>query len=444
MRLKKLSLPIAQLLLALSIAVVSAQGQECGAALVALWTAASNACINGPSGAVCNGGSPPQAEPTGPVSNALAAQGALVEAGVVDALHTPPIDLTVGTFGIAWLRLSAPTQATALLVGEVAIRDVTPPESPAWTSMLVQTPALPPTCSAAPDNTLIIQSLVGQSARLTINGASLALNGTVAIRTGNAETHFVALSGQSSVAVSGATQSLMAGQEIILAHAPNDWTQVMAAAPPQAIDTAPFQTLPLALLPRAVVLSQSGFARTESPVNLRTQPSEDAGVILQVPAAQVMNVLGQNPEGSWLHVRLESGQTGWMLAELLSGAIGAIPAVYEATPLPPERYGEVSTTGRILAPAGVSLRQGPDAGFPVVASLSDGTLVQLVARSPYSQWVKVDSNGTMGWVALITLETQAHFDMLPVDTTVSPPPAPTRAPGSFGNAFPDPNLPGNP
>ena len=54
----------------------------CSPALDTLWTQASNACVGGPVGYICNGGSAPQAEPAGPVSNSLASPGALVDVGV--------------------------------------------------------------------------------------------------------------------------------------------------------------------------------------------------------------------------------------------------------------------------------------------------------------------------------------------------------------------------
>ena len=50
--------------------------------------------------------------------------------------------------------------------------------------------------------------------------------------------------------------------------------------------------------------------------------------------------------------------------------------------------------------------------------------------------------GVVGWLALITLQTQAVIEALPIDYDVPPPPQPTRVPGSFGNAFPDPNKDG--
>ena len=92
-----------------------------------------------------------------------------------------------------------------------------------------------------------------------------------------------------------------------------------------------------------------------------------------------------------------------------------------------------------LAAQAAVQRSGPDVGFPVITVLTDGTQVNLLARSPYSPWVKVESGAATGWLALITLDTEAYIDALPVDNTVPPPPPPTTVPGSFGNAYPDPN-----
>src|SRR5690606_4606925 len=126
-------------------------------------------------------------------------------------------------------------------------------------------------------------------------------------------------------------------------------------------DPAALQNLPVALFPRPVVLPQPGSVRSEGVVNLRSSPSTSAGIIMEVPAGEVMSVLGTNPEADWYHVRLDSGISGWILAELLVGDVGPISAVYEATPLPPQRFGAAGNQGRIVAPAGVNLRSGPDA-----------------------------------------------------------------------------------
>jgi uncharacterized protein YgiM (DUF1202 family) len=159
-----------------------------------------------------------------------------------------------------------------------------------------------------------------------------------------------------------------------------------------------------------------------------------------------LTVLGANPDNTWYHVRTGDGQTGWMLGELLSTNLGTITATYSETPMPPQRLGELGRRARVAAPGGVNLRQGPDIAFQPMGVIADGTLVDLLARSPYMNgWIKVDVGGTIGWLSLLTLDTQAFIDALPIDYNAPPmpiPPTPTRIPGSFGNAFPDPNADG--
>ncbi|MCZ2099341.1 MAG: SH3 domain-containing protein [Anaerolineae bacterium] len=209
---------------------------------------------------------------------------------------------------------------------------------------------------------------------------------------------------------------------------------------PIPLNAAYLNHLPVALFDRPLILPQPGFASTQGAINLRTAPDLYSTVITQVPGGQNLTILGRNPDYTWFHVRLANGQTGWMLAELLSSNAGMISAVYSETPLPPQRLGELGTRARVTAPAGVNLRRGPDATFPAIGLVNDGTLVDLLARSPYMNgWLKVNVGGTVGWLSLLTLDTQAYLDALPVDYSAPPMPTATPIPGSFGNAFPDPD-----
>jgi uncharacterized protein YgiM (DUF1202 family) len=417
---------------------VAVSDATCISTLNALWTTASDACIGKPDGYICNGGSAPQIEPGGAVSSALAPVGALVDAQTVNALHTSVLSTT--GVGVMWLRIAAPLQVTALLLGDVSLRNVTPADFPAWQSMVVETGAettVP--CAAVPQNALIVQSTGDSAASVVVNGASIHLSGTVLVRTDSADTLFISLSGQSSVIALGQEQALWTGEQLTVPYTPGDFSRP-AGVPTQSqpLDVGLLANIPVALLDRPVLLPQPGYVETEGAVNLRTAPNTDAPILVQVPAGQVMSVLGRNTAGDWYHVRLDSGATGWMLAHLLRRNVGTIKAIYEATPLPPQRYGDLGHIGKVQAPAGVNLRNGPDVGFPVIGVLTDGTQVNLLARSPYSPWVKVESGGVTGWLALITLNTEAYIDALPVDNDVPPPPPPTTVPGSFGNAFPDP------
>lgn len=431
---------IAVILLAGGVVVLAQEALSCEAALQEVWTVASDTCISGPIGYLCNGGGAPQAEPAGALSNALNYVGAMVEVSAVDALRTPAVNPEGTSAGITWLRLSAPIEMTVLGIGDVTLRDVTPPDFPAWQSMVVETSVEAPACGAMPRNAVILQSPFSQAVNIAVNGVSLGLNGTVMVRTSEGQTLFAGLSGVTTIFAVGQNQTLRTGQQIAVIYNPGNFT-APASAPglPNPLDISAAQYLPIPLLDRPIIVPQPGYVTTQGAVNLRISPNTDAEVLLQVPAGQVLSVLGRSSGGDWLHVRLDSGETGWMLGELLLQNLGQIYSVYDATPLPPQRYGELGRLATVLAPAGVNLRSAPDASFAAMAAVPDGAAVTLIARSPYSPWVKVDFNGQVGWIALIALETEAVIDALPVDYDVPPPPTPTTVPGSFGNAFPDPD-----
>jgi uncharacterized protein YraI len=418
--------------------------ETCADALVGLYVTATESCINKPQGFICNAGIALGAEPQGGVSNALASTGALVEAALVDSIASAPFAPEVGTAGMAYLRADDPLRYTAFLLGDVRMRDVSPPEFTAWTSFVVETSFTPPACPSAPTPMLVLQTPIGYGVRIVVNSISLYLNGTALVKIDGTNTAFILLSGVGSALASGTEVAFNVGEQVTVAHAPDDVSvPISAPSQPQPYDPALAANLPIALLDRPIVLPQPGYVITQGAVNMRVSPGTNAAVVLQVPAGEILSVLGQNPQQDWLHVRRDTGETGWMLAELLGRNTGSLSAVYESTPLPPQRYGELGTSGRVIAPNGASLRSGPDTIFPAIVSLTDGQPVTLLARSPYSPWVKVDIGGAIGWLALIALDTQAYIDALPVDYQAPAIPTPTIPPGSFGNAFPDPDGPDN-
>jgi uncharacterized protein YraI len=423
--------------------IVSAE--QCSAPLGAFWLSASEACVGKPFGFVCNGGMGPQVEPSGPVHNSMQSLGALVETNIVDSLRTSSIMPTGENGGIAWLRVTTPNtlvQYSALLVGDVEVDNVTLPDFPAWQSFVVQTRNPESRCENAPHSSLVIQSLPNQSARLVVNGVSLDLQGTVVIQTeGDTLTHFMTIAGELRVIVTGQQYVLFTGQELGVPYASGDFSRPIGQPPgSQIFREERAEHLPVVLFDRPVLVPQAGYAVTNGPVNMRNAPSLDAGLIVQVPAGERLTVLGRNPAGDWLHVRRPTGQSGWMFRELLGGQIGEIDNVYEATPQPLQRMGQLGEIARVNAPNGVTMRTAPLASFAALNTLQYGAETKLMARSPYSPWVKVDASGQVGWVPLIAMDTQAIIEALEIDFDVPPPPAPTRIPGSFGNAFPDPNC----
>jgi uncharacterized protein YgiM (DUF1202 family) len=294
-------------------------------------------------------------------------------------------------------------------------------------------------CSDAPRNLVIFQS--SGTTRVAVNGSSIDLNGTVLVSTDSNNTIFIGIDGQSTVLAQGQQQTLRAGAQVNVPHPPgNPSTASAPPVPPVPLDPSYLSNLPVPLFDRPLVLPQPGYASTQGGTNMRVAPDRYSTVITQVPGGQPLTILGKNEDGTWYNVRTSDGRTGWMLAELLASSVGDITAVYSATPMPPQRLGELGTRARVRAPAGVNLRRGPDATFPAIGIVSDGTLVDLIARSPYMNgWIKINAGGTVGWLSLLALETQAYMDALPIDYQAPAMPTATPVPGSFGNAFPNPN-----
>lgn len=411
----------------------------CRPALTSLWSAASEACLGKPTGYICNGGSAPLAEPAGNVSNALGPVGALVPVDVVDAIRSPAIVSAGNGGGILWMRPANQVAMTAMLIGDVSVRDLTREGVAPWQVIQVETSALASDCAAAPLNAFIVQSRLGEPLRIVVNGVSLDLDGTLVVQTESNTTDFTLLSGQMRALAFGQVQTVYAGQTATATYNPGDFLIPNGfAGAPQPLSLREIANLPVSLLDRPILLPQPGYVTTQGAVNMRSAPSTNAGLILQVPPGAIMTVLGRNPAGDWYHVQLSSGETGWMFADLLVKFVGDIEMVYESTPLPPQRLGQLGLRARVNAPLGVNLRSAPDVSFRVITTLPYNTEVDLLARSPYSPWVKVQAGDIEGWLALLTLDTDAVISALPIEYDVPPPPPPTRVPGSFGNAFPDP------
>lgn len=419
----------------------------CELTLEGLWALVSDACAAGPVGYICNGGSAPLARPEGPVANSLAAVGALVEVEAVEAVQTLPIITEVVGGGVMWLRLGEPHYVTGLIVGEAVLFDVSPDDFAAWSSMIVQTGTDRPDCPTTPHNTFILEAQPNIRSRLVVNGVSLDIEGAVAVRTMGDTTVFAALSGRNDIIVQGLELPLWTGQQVTVGYPTGNFSQPISLVEETApLDPTLIEYFPVGLLDQPVWLPQPGYAVTEGTVNMRTEPTLSGGLVGQVPPGELLTILGANEVGDWLHVSLSNGISGWMFAELLNVNVASTPVVYSATPQPPQRFGTLKNLARVRAPAGLNVRANPSTGFALLQVLPNGAQVTLLARSPYSPWVKIadDAGNELGWVAVVALDTRANVNALPVDNNVPPPPAPpppTVMPGSFGNAFPDPNRP---
>lgn len=410
-------------------AEVPPDDDACQAALQKHYTTASDICLAAEDGTICHGG---------PAAGIV--PGAKIAADSVDLLRTPPFSLDAG-IGLVWLRMAQNLPADALIIGEVELRNLSSDGS--WRALTIESAATSADCAALPPvGALVVQSRYGQSAWLQINGVAAAIDGTLIVMTQAQSSHFVVIEGSVRLSVGARSLTLVVGTQASLAYDAGDWaTPSDLPAEASLLDYVAIADLPIALFARPLPIPQPGYAQTQGGVNMRAAPNINGRLLYRVPAGETMSVLGISSDGEWLHIRLGNGEMGWMSAGLLAKNLGEIAHVYDDVP-PPQRLGVHANRAVVNVPAGGNLRAAPDTAFQVLRTLPIGTETKLLARSPYSPWVKVQAADAMGWMALFTLTTQSVIGSLPVDYQVPLPVRATPTPSfSFGggHAYPDPS-----
>lgn len=83
--------------------------------------------------------------------------------------------------------------------------------------------------------------------------------------------------------------------------------------------------------------------------------------------------------------------------------------------LPAQRAAAQTPTATITAPV-LNVRSGPSPGYPVVTTVTKGTVVTLLARDSASSWVRVKlANGTTGWITTFYITASVPVATLPVE-----------------------------
>jgi uncharacterized protein YraI len=154
-----------------------------------------------------------------------------------------------------------------------------------------------------------------------------------------------------------------------------------------------------ASIPRVII--NTGY------LNIRSGPGAQYTSVIALPGGTELSVLGRAADGVWYLVQGPFGQ-GWMNIEfvLFRGDGSRLPIIRNAV-------GEIATpTGSISRPT-VTLYAAPNLTLGVVGTLTQGTVVDVVARTEDFMWVQVSTELGFGWV-------QADFITLAGDTGMIP------------------------
>jgi uncharacterized protein YgiM (DUF1202 family) len=171
----------------------------------------------------------------------------------------------------------------------------------------------------------------------------------------------------------------------------------------------------------AALRANSGTAVvTTGALNVRTGPGIAYNAFAVLFQGHTVTLLGRNSAGSWVQVRLSTGQTGWVHASLIQASVAISTLPVTETGAAPAPSTAVVTTGAL------NVRSGPGIGYGVVTVVRQGNVVTLIGRNSVSSWAQVRlAGGQVGWVNAALIQPNVALTSLPVTETAAPPAAGT-------------------
>jgi len=158
---------------------------------------------------------------------------------------------------------------------------------------------------------------------------------------------------------------------------------------------------------------------TAGRLNVRSGPSVGFAILGTVSKGEVVDLLGRNPNTSWVMIATEDGLEGWVSSFYVESAVRlATLPMLDATIEP---YAVVGT-------GAANVRSGPGIDFEVIDVLPALKAVAMIGRNFSGTWVEVRYDDDMtGWVGASVLINTAPIQSLPLtwfeDLPVTGPPA---------------------
>ncbi len=166
---------------------------------------------------------------------------------------------------------------------------------------------------------------------------------------------------------------------------------------------------------------------TAPTLSVRTGPGAGYDRIGTVSSGEMVTLLGRDSAASWAKIQTASDLIGWVSTYYLrfTTSVYDLPVVAAYNPQASVQAG------------GLSVRSGPGFAFPVIATLANGEIVNLLGRDSTSQWLYIRAaGGYRGWIASGEVTTTVQISSLQIETvTVTTPSAtpvvstPTPNPG---------------
>lgn len=187
------------------------------------------------------------------------------------------------------------------------------------------------------------------------------------------------------------------------------------------------------LLTASLVFAQDGNATVidmAETLNVRAEPSGRAAIVGEIPGGASVNVIGRNSSNRWYQITsLDGAITGWVASGFVNLRVArdTIPVVgSSSTTASTTSTGSSDTTstapvvtvdgatGTVNVTA-ANVRARASLRGAIIAEISSGTVVSLVARNSTSTWIQVQlADGQSGWVYANLLDLSVSRSSLPV------------------------------
>jgi uncharacterized protein YraI len=181
-------------------------------------------------------------------------------------------------------------------------------------------------------------------------------------------------------------------------------------------------------------------------VNVRSGPSTAYPVIGQLSVDSVAQVTGRSDtENNWLRIDFD-GRPGWVAYFTVSvegnasdlPVVGAEPTSAGITIInTPTQSPSAAEAAQpyVTSFRRVNVRSGPSTDYERVSTLHAGETGLIIGRTEDNQWLRVDINGQVGWVAFFVVSVTGELETIPVFI------APTMTPSPSATPTPTPIIP---
>lgn len=198
-------------------------------------------------------------------------------------------------------------------------------------------------------------------------------------------------------------------------NTPSETPIIRATLPPTFTPTPTFtpSVTPAQTIQVAIVTAAGG-------ANVREEPNTNARILTRVGRNEVLRVISQSEDASWVNIALTDGRLGWISASLVRieerqpetapnsqapqalGFAKRVNKVAQAQATPVRLL-----TGEIIVAGGIEALDTADASGEALATLEQGMVVRFLAFDDSGNWANIVlPDGRLAWVEPFALDIQ--------------------------------------